>query len=156
MNRAKKFKLNAVTGLLKQFVALACGFILPAYILQSYGSAVNGLVSSITQFLAFITLLEMGVGPVIQSNLYKPLADNDAKTIIYFSDLHCGTCNFLSVCRCRFVRQNFFRLADSDNFGEHFCAIFFRHIAKPSAERRPTFLHTLCPASRNARAKYFG
>lgn len=81
MNRAKKFKLNAVTGLLKQFVALACGFILPAYILQSYGSAVNGLVSSITQFLAFITLLEMGVGPVIQSNLYKPLADNDAETI---------------------------------------------------------------------------
>lgn len=87
MNRAKKFKLNALMAIIKQFIGLACGFILPAYILQSYGSAVNGLVSSITQFLAFITLLEMGVGPVIQSNLYKPLADNDTEAIskIYVS-----------------------------------------------------------------------
>ena len=81
MNRAKKFKLNALFAVVKQLIALACGFILPVYILQSYGSAVNGLVSSITQFLAFITLLEMGVGPVIQSNLYKPLADKDTEAI---------------------------------------------------------------------------
>lgn len=41
----------------------------------------NGLVSSITQFLGFIALLEMGIGPVIQSNLYKPLAEKDNKRI---------------------------------------------------------------------------
>lgn len=39
MNRAKKFKLNALMAIIKQFIGLACGFILPAYILQSYGSA---------------------------------------------------------------------------------------------------------------------
>ena len=42
-----------------------------------YGSEVNGLVSSITQFLGFISLAECGVGAVVQSTLYKPLAENN-------------------------------------------------------------------------------
>ncbi len=81
MNRSQKFKLNSLTALLRQAVTILCGFILPAYILQTFGSAINGLISSITQFLAFITLLEMGIGPVIQSNLYKPLAEGDTESV---------------------------------------------------------------------------
>ena len=81
MNRKQKLLLNATTGLLKQIITVVCGFILPRYFLLYYGSNVNGLVSSITHFLGFITLLEMGIGPVIQSNLYKPLAENDATRI---------------------------------------------------------------------------
>ena len=77
MQRRKKLALNAVTALIKQFITIVCGFILPRYILTYYGSSVNGLIQSITQFLAFITFLEMGIGPVIQSNLYKPLAEKD-------------------------------------------------------------------------------
>jgi hypothetical protein len=46
-----------------------------------YGSAVNGLISSIAQFLGFISLLDLGVGSVIQANLYKPLADKDVNRI---------------------------------------------------------------------------
>ena len=81
MNRAQKFRLSSLMALIRQLVTILCGFILPAYILQTYGSAINGLVSSITQFLAFITLLEMGIGPVIQSNLYKPLAQGDMEQV---------------------------------------------------------------------------
>ena len=62
---------------MKQIVTVACGFILPRYMLLYFGSSINGLVSSITHFLSFITLLDMGVGAVVMSNLYKPLADND-------------------------------------------------------------------------------
>jgi Na+-driven multidrug efflux pump len=65
----------------KQIVVVVCGFILPRYILLYYGSAINGLVSSITHFLGFISLLELGVGSVVQANLYKPLADNDEAQI---------------------------------------------------------------------------
>lgn len=56
-------------------------------ILESFGSDVNGLVNSITQFLGVITLLDLGVGAVVQSALYKPLAENDTDTIskIYVS-----------------------------------------------------------------------
>lgn len=81
MNRKVKTLLNMFTGLLKQFVVLVCSFILPRYMLLYYGSEVTGLVSSITHFLGFITLLEMGVGPVIQANLYKPLAEKNKEQI---------------------------------------------------------------------------
>lgn len=51
--------------------------ILPQFFLEFYGSAINGLVTSITQFLSFISFLDLGVGAVVQTNLYRPLADND-------------------------------------------------------------------------------
>lgn len=81
MNRRKKLYLNTVTALLNQLVALICAFILPRYILTYFGSDVNGLVTSMTRFLSVISFLELGIGPVIQSNLYKPLAENDTDMI---------------------------------------------------------------------------
>lgn len=79
MKSEQKFYLNTATALLYQFIATVSGFFLPRWILSYYGSAVNGLVSSILQFLSFISFMEMGVGAVVQSSLYKPLAykDND-------------------------------------------------------------------------------
>lgn len=81
MNRKQKLILNSCTGLIKQLVVVICGFILPRYMLLYYGSNVNGLVSSITHFLGFISLLELGIGPVIQANLYKPLAEKNDEEI---------------------------------------------------------------------------
>ena len=85
--RGKKLALNTITSLAWQVVSVICGFILPRLILESFGSDVNGLVNSITQFLGVITLLDLGVGAVVQSALYKPLADNDTDMIskIYVS-----------------------------------------------------------------------
>lgn len=56
--RSKKAIKNIIASLGQQFVAIICGLILPRAIIGAYGSNVNGLVSSITQFLAYITLLE--------------------------------------------------------------------------------------------------
>lgn len=64
-------------GFFKQIITVICGFVLPRYLLSYYGSSINGLVTSITHFLSFISLLDMGVGAVVQANLYKPLADGD-------------------------------------------------------------------------------
>lgn len=75
--RTKKLAWNTISSLVFQLTSLICGFILPQLILHSYGSEVNGLVNSITQFLQIIALLELGVGAVIQSSLYKPLAQKD-------------------------------------------------------------------------------
>ena len=60
---------------------IICGFILPRLILQTFGSEVNGLVNSIGQFLGIIGLMDLGVGAVVQSSLYKPLVDNDYEEI---------------------------------------------------------------------------
>ena len=64
-------------GIAKQITTLICGFVLPRFMLLYYGSAVNGMLASITHFLSFISFLDMGVGAVIQANLYKPLADKN-------------------------------------------------------------------------------
>lgn len=77
MTRSQKLKLNTITSLAYQFVNLICGFVLPKYILAYYGSDVNGLVSAVAQLLGLIGLCELGVGAVVQSALYKPLADGD-------------------------------------------------------------------------------
>lgn len=81
MSRRKKLLLTIGMSLINQVITGISGLILPVYIMQSFGSAANGLVSSITQFLSIIAFMDMGVGAVVQSNLYKPLAQNDKYTI---------------------------------------------------------------------------
>ena len=65
MTRKTKLLLNTSTSFIYQLTVIACGFILPKLFLTYYGSEVNGLVSSITQFLGFIALCECGVGAVV-------------------------------------------------------------------------------------------
>lgn len=72
---------NLASSLLFQVINIICGFIVPRLILAHFGSNVNGLVNSICQFLGIISFLELGMGVVVQSSLYKPLADNDKITI---------------------------------------------------------------------------
>ena len=75
--RSKKAIINILTSLVLQLITVICGFIIPRLIIKNFGSSVNGLVTSITQFLAYITLLESGFGPVVKSVLYKPIANKD-------------------------------------------------------------------------------
>ncbi len=74
--RKKRLFYNTISSLSFQVTTIVCGFILPRLILNAFGSNVNGLVNSITQFLGIISFLELGVGAVVQSALYKPLAKN--------------------------------------------------------------------------------
>lgn len=75
--RERKLAKNTISSLIFQVTTIVSGFILPRLILKQYGSSVNGLVNSIAQFLSIISFLELGVGAVVQSTLYKPLAEND-------------------------------------------------------------------------------
>ena len=77
MSRKKRLAMNSLSSFLHQIIVLLCGFIVPKLILSKFGSEVNGLVGSIAQFLSIIAFLELGVGAVVQSSLYKPIADND-------------------------------------------------------------------------------
>lgn len=79
--RSKKAVVNIISSLLLQFATLICGFIVPRLIIKNFGSNVNGLVTSITQFLAYISLLESGFGPVVKSILYKPIANKNKEEI---------------------------------------------------------------------------
>lgn len=81
MSRKKKLLINSTIGLLSQIITVSCGFIIPRFMITYYGSATNGLVSSVTHFLGFISFLEMGVGSVVRANLYKPLAERNEEQL---------------------------------------------------------------------------
>lgn len=74
-------KKNLITALFLQMVTMISGLVLPRLIISTFGSEVNGLVSSITQFLSFISLLEGGLGAVVLAELYKPIEDKDDRRI---------------------------------------------------------------------------
>ncbi len=75
--RKNRLFLNTLAGVIQQIITVVSGLIIPRLILSQFGSATNGLISSITQFLSLISLCDLGVGAVVQSALYKPLADKD-------------------------------------------------------------------------------
>ena len=79
--RARRAKLNIAVSLLGQFVTLVCGLIVPRLLIGQFGSEAYGATASIAQFLAYITLLEAGIGGVARAALYKPLAENDVDRV---------------------------------------------------------------------------
>lgn len=80
-DRVLKAKKNIVISLICQVLNLICGIIVPRLFINAYGSEVYGASASITQFLAYIALLEGGVGGVARAALYKPLSIDDKNEI---------------------------------------------------------------------------
>lgn len=75
--RKRKLIQSTIAVMVKYVVFMIIGLVTPRLIIQYYGSAVNGLVNSITQFLGYISLLDMGLNAVVASSLYAPLAKKD-------------------------------------------------------------------------------
>lgn len=76
-----KTKYNLLSALILQIVTSLSGLILPRIIIMSFGSSINGLISSISQFLSFISLLEGGLGAVVLAELYKPIEQRNVSKI---------------------------------------------------------------------------
>ena len=79
--RKKLAITNIAFSLLLEVVTVLSGFIIPRLMIQSFGSASNGLVNSITSFVGYISILQLGVGSVIKAAMYKPLAQKDGKSL---------------------------------------------------------------------------
>ncbi len=79
--RTKLFFYGSLTTAIYQFFLMLSGFIIPRLMLTAYGSELNGLVSSISQLISYLTLIEAGLSASIIYALYKPLAANDHKKI---------------------------------------------------------------------------
>lgn len=59
---SKKSLTNILSNILRQVLTLGLGIIIPRLVLVNLGSESSGLLNSINQILAYITLLEAGVG----------------------------------------------------------------------------------------------
>lgn len=81
MNRTRIFLYNSSSTALLQVVTVIVGFIIPRIMLTVYGSEINGLVTSISQFIGYFNLVEAGLASTAVYSLYKPLAEKDSKGI---------------------------------------------------------------------------
>lgn len=77
MQKSKKVLNNFKYGVIAQVVTLVLGIVIPKLLIVSYGSEVNGLLSSIRQVFVYVALLEAGIGTASLQALYKPMAEDD-------------------------------------------------------------------------------
>lgn len=77
MTRTEKFLKNSASTALLQVITMLSGFVIPRVMLDIYGSEINGLISSITQFINYFMLVEAGLSAAVVYSLYKPLAEKD-------------------------------------------------------------------------------
>ncbi len=82
MSKNNKVTLrNVVSSLILQAVNIVSNFIIPRLIIASFGSEMNGLAASLTQFLNVVSLFEGGLNGVVMASLYKPLYDKDYQKV---------------------------------------------------------------------------
>ncbi|WP_423188988.1 lipopolysaccharide biosynthesis protein [Alkalibacterium sp. f15] len=79
--RTKQAFKSILSSTLLLILTILSGFALPRLMLEYFGSELNGLIASITQFLGYIIIMEAGLGGVIRAALYKPLADGEDETV---------------------------------------------------------------------------
>lgn len=70
IGRTKKFIYSSFATALYQIIIMFSGFLVPRFMLVSYGSELNGLVSSITQFITYFSLVEAGIAAAAVYSLY--------------------------------------------------------------------------------------
>ena len=75
--RTKLSIYNTISAIVLQIVNLIVNLILPRVMIGVYGSSVNGLVTSIRQFISYFNLVEAGLAGAAVYALYKPLADKN-------------------------------------------------------------------------------
>lgn len=81
MSRTKAFVHNMMASAVLQIFNMASGIIVPRIMLVYYGSEINGLVSSILQFISYFNIVEAGLGGAVIFSLYKPLADKNSVVV---------------------------------------------------------------------------
>lgn len=81
MSRTGRFVKNTLFTAVYQLTAMVMGFITPRLMILYYGSEVNGLIVSVTEFLTYFKMVEAGLAAAAYVALYEPLAKKDNAAI---------------------------------------------------------------------------
>ena len=126
MSRTEQFVKNTLATGLLQIITMISGFIIPKIMLVYFGSEVNGIVASITQFIAYLTLLEAGLSGATVFSLSKPIAAGDTDAVnrilvaaknLYYKTGHLFSCMVI-LCAAAYP---FFIHTGKLDYGELFC-----------------------------------
>ncbi len=122
--RSKLALYNMIFGLIYEAVLAISGILIPRFILLYYGSATNGLISSITQFLSIIALLKGGVGGVTRAALYKPLSENnkiEVDRILKATSIFLKKISIIFVLGVIALACSYYFFIEKDSFSWLFC-----------------------------------
>ncbi|NCD19454.1 MAG: polysaccharide biosynthesis protein [Actinobacteria bacterium] len=81
MSRLDFAKRNVRYGYLATFVAIILGFVSRTVFIQELGINYLGVNGLFTNVLGILSFAELGIGSAMNYSLYKPVAENDTKTI---------------------------------------------------------------------------
>src|SRR5690554_870944 len=79
--RTKSAIYNNFSAGLLQIVILLFGLITPRLMIQSFGSEINGLISSSKQIVAYLNYLELGITSALIYSLYLPMSKQNFEEI---------------------------------------------------------------------------
>lgn len=86
--RTKNTVRNIVFGFINKIIGIILPFFSRTAILYILGEKYLGLTSLFTSILSFLSLAELGVGGAMVYSMYKPIAENDNKTICALLNLY--------------------------------------------------------------------
>lgn len=119
--RTKNAFYNIISSLVLELVYVLFGFIIPIIYIKNYGSNAYGLITSITEFLGYISLLESGVGPVLKTALYGPISKKNKPEI---EGLLCGANSFFNKITIIFIAYILMLCVFNQNiFGSSFSSV---------------------------------
>lgn len=79
--RLKRGLYNILFNFIGQGVTILLGVLIPRLFLVSFGSEMNGLLNSVSQLLAYASLLEVGIGTASLQSLYSPVEKGDREKV---------------------------------------------------------------------------
>lgn len=77
MLKGKLVFKNIFYSFVTRLLILILGIIIPRLLITSFGSEVNGLLSTVTQIFTYLALVEAGIGNSAINALFKPLDEED-------------------------------------------------------------------------------
>lgn len=80
-SRTTRFVQNTLSTAVYQLTAMLLGFVTPRLMILYYGSEVNGLIVSVTEFLSYFKMVESGLAAAANAALYGPLARRDMPAV---------------------------------------------------------------------------
>ena len=87
-NRTKNASKNILFGILLKIYQTIVPFIMRTAMLYLMGVEYLGLDGLFTSILSFLNLAELGVGSAMVYAMYKPIAENDNKSICALMNLY--------------------------------------------------------------------
>lgn len=81
MTKGRNLKINFIVALFSQLISVIFAFIVPKMMIGYYGPQIHGVISTITNLISYLMLVEAGLATASVQGLYKPLKEHDYYSI---------------------------------------------------------------------------